>query len=763
MARSHARPLGLATGLALLAGASLVQLLPRLPGPGLVLALMALGAAAWLLLPAIRALAAFALGAAIGLWAGAQAHAVRIPFDCEGRPVAVSGRVVGFPERVDRAVRFEFAADALDCGDGVRRAARLRLSWYEADVLPEPGQVLSFTAVLKRPHGAMNPGGFDFERSALVQRIAATGYLKSAPVVAPGGGGLQAWRWRFLQGLRDQVGDDSRSGLVAALAVGAQSAIPDDDWDVLRATGTAHLVAISGFHVGMVAGLAALFAWLPYRLFPVLALRIPRPRMAAVLALAAALAYAMVAGWSVPVQRTAAMIGVIALARIASLRFSAGDVLGMALWVVLLWDPLSVLAPGFWLSFVAVGWLMACLGGGMHRPGIVAGFGRAQVVMTIALLPLGAWFFQQGSVVAPLANAIAVPLVTLVLVPVTLLATLLYVLSPMLAAPVIDLAAGLAHLILECLRALAALPHATVPIPEPGPVALLLALAGAAWLLMPRGVPGRALGLLLMLPLLWPPDTAPGAGEFDLHVIDVGQGLSVLVRTKEHALLYDAGAAMPNGLDMGEAAVVPTLTARGLRRLDRLVVSHRDNDHAGGVASVSRAVPAVLEQRSDAPGGPTCIAGERWTWDGVRFEFLHPPADFPYLGNPSSCVLRIAAGEHAALLPGDIPDDIEARLVREQRAALRADVLVVPHHGSASSSSAALLRAVQPSLAIVSAGYRNRFQHPSRAALARYERARIRVLTTPDSGMVGVRIGPLGIRAVTSERALRPRYYHEGS
>jgi competence protein ComEC len=377
------------------------------------------------------------------------------------------------------------------------------------------------------------------------------------------------------------------------------------------------------------------------------------------------------------------------------------------------------------------------------------------------LLPLGIWFFQQASLVAPFGNAFAIPWVTLVVTPLALLSAAVFGLAPDLLPWCLKLAEPTARFTLWVLAWLADLPGANHAISAPSLPALLLALLGAGAMLLPRGIAVRALGALLIVPLLVAPRTAPAPGAFELAVVDVGQGLSVLVRTAHHDLLYDAGPAMPNGLDFGEAVVAPALTAFGVSSLDRLVISHRDNDHAGGAASVVRRLHPAQVERSDAAGGPTCIAGESWDWDGVRFEFLHPPKDFPYLGNASCCVLKISAGSHAALLPGDIQELTEARLAREQPAAIAAELLVAPHHGSRGSSSPAFLAATKPQQVLISAGYRSRFGHPHAETLERYGAAGAHWWNTAEFGMLRVMVAPTGISEPLGFRAQYPRYYRE--
>ena len=744
--------LGLAPSLALLAGVSLAQLLPALPRIAASVALLAL---AIVLDRRARLLAVLIGGFAWATLRGAIALEQRLPAEREGIDTRVTGQVVGLPQPQPGGVRFELAPDD---SPGIRR-----LAWYSPAFMPRAGQRIEATVRLRRPHGLADPGAFDFERHALERGIAATGYVREARALTPRGAGLDALRERFSREIARRLGHGSVANLLRALSVGDQAALSDADWEVLRATGTPHLVAISGFHVGVVAGLGALLARALFFVLPALALRVPRQQAAALAALGAATAYSAVAGFSLPVERTLLMIAAVALTRLLRRQAAPTSGFALALWVLLVADPLAVLGVGFWLSFAGVAWLVWSLGGRTGHPGVVEGFGRAQWAVTLGLTPLSLFFFQQCSVSGPLANLVAIPWITLVVVPLLLLAFGAWLALPVAFAPLLAASDLAARAIWWVLAKLAAPSWSVVHLPEPTLAALVLATAGAALALLPRGFGTRALGAIALLAALVAPDRAPPRGAFDLVQVDVGQGLSLLVRTADHALLFDAGGGVEGGWDMGDSAVLPSLRALGVARLDALVVSHGDNDHAGGAPSVIAAYDPPLVLRGDGKfGARQCVAGTHWRWDEVDFELLHPPRDFPYLRNASSCVLRIRAGPVSALLPGDIPAEIERRLVREQASSLASTVLVAPHHGSRGSSSDAFLNAVRPSLVLVSAGYRSRFGHPHAEALARYAAIGARVLNSADAGFMRVRVDPVrGIDAPWRYRAEVPRYWRD--
>ena len=761
--RTPLPPLGMTVAVAVLAGVSVVQVFPWLPPLWAGAALLAASALLFRQSDACRALGALLFGVAWACMVGQSVMESRLPSALSREDFQVEGRVIGLPQREDESIRFDLRIEA--GSDGAPVGERVRLGWY-GQTLPkiEPGSRWQFKVRLKRPMGVLNPGGRDFERSALAMRIAATGYVREprlARQLQPGQG---------VDRLRDLISariakalPEGQGRFVQALAVGDTRNIQDSDWEVLRATGLTHQIAISGFHVGMVGGLGALLMAGLFRLIPGWGRRVPRPQAVALAAMVFAFAYTALAGFALPTVRTWLMIAVVLSARLLRRPQSGRESYALALLAVLVFDPLSVLAPGFWLSFVGVGWLIWCLPQSMGG-GHVRNFLQAQGVAVLGLLPLTIWFFGQASIPGPVANLVGVPVISLCVVPLALLGLLLSTVSATAAAVCWQASAQVMDWLWRALEAMAAWPGATMWLAEPGFLALTLACLAAFWLLLPRGTPGRALACVLFLPMLWPDLNPPVPGQVDIRVIDVGQGLSVLVQTASHNLLFDAAAASPRGLDMGEAAVVPTLHALGVSRLDTLLISHGDNDHSGGMQAVVRSFPGVRVLGVEGwarPGMGLCQSTQAWQWDGVNFAVLHPPPLFPYLRNDSSCVLRIEAGGRAALLPGDIGEHVEARLLNAHPGRLQADLVLVPHHGSLTSSSTSFIHALASRWAVVSAGAENRFGLPRTEVLDRYSRAGSTVLNTANAGAIAFRLDASGTRLVSERRRDRPRYWRE--
>jgi len=759
-----ASPLGLATALLLLAGVLVVQVFPALPPvfASVLLCLLA-GCVGWRW-PRGRWPAIFLFGIALASAHGRWVLDRQLPAALSGRVLQVEGVVLGLPLREDDSLQFQFRVTGGEPAAQPIIGRKLRLGWYGKVPAMAPGETWRLSVTLKRPRGVLNPGGFDAEKRALEQRIAGNGYVRVAMASQrlSGARGIDAWRMR-LSGRIAAALPGTRARFVQALALGDTRALSDDDWALLRLTGLTHLIAISGFHVGLVAGFGVLLVRGLYLVFAGLGRRWPRPQAMALSGLAFAIGYTALAGFALPTLRTCLMIAVIAAARISKRAVSGVQCFALALIAILLFDPLSVLAPGFWLSFAGVAWLLWCLPPDPET-GMVKPFLHSQAVAVLGLLPLTVWFFGQASLLGPLTNLLGIPWISLIVVPLALLGLLLSTVSDVLAAACWQASAWLMDLLWRFLQWLAQSKGTLLWLPEPSLLALVLALIAAFWLLLPRGVRGKPLALLLLLPLVWPDTHRPQHGQADIAVIDVGQGLSVVVVTENHALLYDAGPASARGLDFGEAAVLPALHGVGLSSLDTLVISHGDNDHAGGSEAVRRAFPGVrvLAPEGWARAGMSlCQRDDQWQWDGVSFRILHPPLHYPYLRNESSCVLRIEAGGTVALLPGDIGRHVEERLVDEQAEALRADLLLAPHHGSDTSSSPEFVAAVDPGLVLVASGADNRFRLPRRDVLDRYRRLGAQIAGTAENGWLRLRMDARGLHWLQRRRIDQPRYWRQ--
>ncbi|MBA4262648.1 MAG: DNA internalization-related competence protein ComEC/Rec2 [Comamonadaceae bacterium] len=763
------------------------------------LGLLALGLALWFVarrwswaMPALAVAVAAGALAGAGLTGARAVHHAAQALDpaLQGLDIEVTGRVAALPQRSPQSVRFEFELEsATRNGQPLRLPPLLQLGWYQhGDAAAGPdwraGDRWRLTVRLRSPHGHANPHGFDRERWLWENGIGATGYVRSGPRdPAPQWLGASGWHplERARQWVSERIGQrvpDARSaGVLAALVVGDQSAIDSSDWALFRATGVAHLMSISGLHVTM-------FAWLATRVVgalwrragrarPGLLLAVPVPVAAGLGGVALALLYALFSGWGVPSQRTVLMLALVVGLRLLGRQWPWPSLWGLAMAAVLLLDPWALLQPGFWLSFVAVGILFATDPDGrewrrdpldlppsraQRLGGAARGLLREQAVVTVALAPLSLLLFGQVSIVGLLANLLAIPWVTLVVTPLAMLGVLL---------PWLWEAAALAVQLMGLWLAwLGQWPWAAVfrAIP-PLPLALAGVL-GAVLLVLRLPWALRSAGVVLLWPVLaWQPPR-PAAGEFELLAVDVGQGGAVLVRTAGHSLLYDTGPRYSPTSDAGQRVVVPLLRALG-EAPDAVVVSHKDGDHAGGAQAVQAAWPQARWLSSFDPDPQRrCLAGQRWVWDGVLFEVLHPTPELIrpdgsglLPGNAMSCVLRVSNPRQSAWLSGDLDAERETRLALANPA-LRASVLLAPHHGSSTSSSPVLLNTLRPSWVLIQSGHRNSFQHPAPVVLERYRERGMRWVNTPTCGAASWRSAAPD--AVHCQRAAYRRWHYTG-
>ena len=866
--RLPAVPIGLVPPLpaSVLVAALLVHRLPQVAPRWASLALLAVGLSA---LAAARrganagrhregmlALARFAalllVAASWTMLRAGQALEQRITPDQEGVDFTVQGHVAAMPQAFERGDRFLFRIErCVGPSAGARAPAAcpqgrdVRLAWYrrfgrpagaedgarprpqsDRQPGPRPGQHWQLTVRLKRPHGLLNPGAFDSELRALEEGIAATGYVRASrdpawPNQRLAGRSLRpgpaieaartVLRDAILAALAGERAD--AAGVVAALSIGDQAAIPGAWWETFNRTGVGHLMSISGLHITMLAGMAGGLARRALRHprigRPALLEHCPADRLKWAFALAVAFVYSALAGWGIPAQRTCWMLAVAGLAMLGGRSQSLARVLALSAAVVTLLDPWAPMSAGFWLSFASVGAIVwygsqeirheaprherarqepAGNAPTWPRPAALARARsklaamlvdavRTQWAATLSLLPLGALFFSSFSLVGPIANAFAIPLVSIVITPLALLGTALLLPLPALGAVVLGAVCTATGWLLDALVPLAEPRFAIAVLHSPDWPATAAAAGGIAALLAPFRLPGRPAAFAALLPLFAQADAVPAPGSLVVTALDVGQGAAILVETPSGRLLFDTGPRYGGDSEAGARVLVPWLRSRGIERLEAVVVSHADDDHAGGSASVLAGmrvdwIASPLPDEHPALAGAAaryrCWRGDRWRWGEVSFEFLHPGPERTTAQksstNATSCVLRVASPAGVVLLTGDIEAAQERFLVEKLDAGwLRADLLVAPHHGSNGSSSMPFLRAVSPRIAIAQAGYRNRFGHPGDKARVRYEAAGIELLRTDRDGAVSVTLrGPGRAPEVSRLRRDERRYWRVG-
>lgn len=742
-------------------GILLIQQLPELPGlEWRVASVVALGLCVWL---RHWRCSLFWVGL---IWASVFAEVGlndRLSPDLESKIISVSGCVKGLPVRTEQRVRFDFVVSP--AMNGV--PSKLRLNWYYPDQTVKAGQQWSLTVKLKRPHSNLNPGGFDHERWLFSEGVGAIGYVRNKPapvLLAENTGWLDVSVWR--QALADEIdrvlAKNPNRGVIKALTIGERHSLTPQQWEIFRRTGTVHLMAISGLHIGLIAGLvyfltSRLWAWVG-------GLALSPQKVAVAGSLLASLLYAAMAGFSVPTQRALIMLTVVMLAIVWQRNARPVNTLAIALCAVLLLDPLALLSAGFWLSFAAVSAIAYSVSGHLAPENRWRTAIKLHWLTALALSPLLLFFFQQVSVVAPLANLVAVPVVSLSVVPMALLALTLLWIAPWPAECLLVLADIILQALSRFLAALADWPVASLNLGQPSLLAIGFAIFGLLVVLAPRGIPARWLGWVMFFPLLFVETKTPEPGDVTVTLLDVGQGLSAVVRTTHHTLVFDAGARFDSGFDLGASVVAPFLRHQGVGKIDAMVISHGDNDHIGGAASVlgafavDRIYSSVPEQLSPYSAGP-CEAGQGWVWDRVRFSMLAPNERQMATENDNSCVLKVESESGTLSLTGDIERQAESWLVQTYGRQLKSDVLVVPHHGSKTSSTLPFLKTVEPVLALIPAGHKNRFGFPHQEVLRRYSKQHIAWMNTADHGAITVHLRKGGMKVI-SQRLEHGRYWN---
>lgn len=686
-----------------------------------------------------------------------------------GQDILVSGVISSIPQQQEHNVRFEMKLDNFKL-DGYQAAQpeRIRLSWYYGAKSIRAGQRWQLLVRLKPPNGFHNPGGFDYEAWLYEQGIHATGYVKknkSNILLSEAGWGSPLLRLR--QQLYHFINAQPTNGSAAilnALAIGHRADMKADDWQSFIATGTNHLVAISGLHIGLVAGFAVSLMRL-VAMVPGLGV-LGRWRVLLVGSFIAAWLYAALANFTIPTQRALIMLAVVYGGMYFYRRITLLQSLALALFFVLLWSPISVLSAGFWFSFLAVAAIGYSLAGRMKGRSRVLLWVWPQLLVVVLLIPISLFLFQQTSLVAVLANMLAIPVVGLLVVPLLLGGIVMAPVSGWLSAHLIQLSGLLVQWLLNFLNVLSDSSWSLLYAPQPDFAAMVFAIGGLLFLFMPRGIPGRQLSIIFLLPLLVNRPVSSEAGSFEVNLLDVGQGLSVFVRTQQHQVLFDTGPRFSERFNAGEKVILPFLRHEAVRQLDMLIISNGDNDHIGGADSLLQQfeVGQVLGRDTETlqhANKQLCEQGMKWHWDGVEFEILHPRNQRYKKRNNYSCVLKVSNAAGSLLISGDIEARAERELIERYGQQLKAKVLIAPHHGSKSSSTNDFISQVMPSWVLYPAGYLNRYQFPRQEVVKRYQAQGARQLSSANNGHIRLIFQANGaISEAESYRQVYKRYWH---
>jgi len=704
----------------------------------------------WLALPAcfllqlkcFRYIAIITLG---GLWTLVHTQLIlnnRLHTEIAGKEIIISGMVVSVPERQHNRIRFEFAPDITTHHE---LPSKLRLNWYRP--LPkqlQAGEKWQLNVKLKPIHGMMNPGSFDYEAWLFQQGIGATGYVRSSTsnyrIETASPYSINALRQRLTEEVERHLPNSPNIGLIQGLTTGIRHNITHEQWQVLRLSGTNHLLAISGLHIGLAATIGFFLIRLLWSLRANNLLLLTANEVGAMGGFIFALFYAGLAGFSIPTQRALIMVAAVMLAILIRRPILNSHILAISLILVLLFDPLSILSAGFYLSFSAVAIILFISQNRYPSPKFQ--WLKIHILIAFGLSPLLLIFFTETSLIAPLANIVAIPFISFLVVPILLLASLFLWVYPPLAKILLSLSDYLLSLIWPFLDILSSLSFShwqSTPLPFYYWFTIIL---GCVLILTPRNFPAKWLGIIGFLPLfLWSPDR-PDEGEFWLTLLDVGQGLSAVIQTEQHTLVFDTGPKFSDDFNTGTAIVKPFLTSQGLRKIDTLVISHGDNDHIGGAlplineiqtSRIFSSVPNLL------PNATSCHLGQSWQWDGVTFSTLHPDTDDNDSENNLSCVLHISNDGGSVLLSGDIEKEAEKLLVQRYGDTLKSTVLIAPHHGSKTSSSQIFIDSVSPQTVLFPIGYRNRYNFPHMQVTQRYKKNNTLLLNTAQHGAIQIK------------------------
>lgn len=705
------------------------------------------------------------LGAFYADWYAATLIQFQLPTSVEGKPVFVRGIITSLPEKTEFGHRFELSLIELN---GVKTShVNVRLvapTFYPLQV----GDEWVWQVKMKRLRGLQNPGGFDFEAWALQKGIRATGYVLTNHANRVLSHHVYAYAiTRFRQYIQQQLTTmPITSPWMSALMIGERNNIPAEAWDVLRKTGTNHLMVIAGLHIGLVGGFVYALTRRIVCLIPQIMLKIPAQEMSVMTATLICFCYALLSGLALPSQRSILMLIPFTLAVLMRRSLSGWQGWSIALMLVLMINPLVVLNESFWLSFATIALILYGMSSRLAPQGWWWHWGRVQWVIGFGLIPLSFSLFQETSVISFIVNTIAIPWLGLIILPLCLLSLILLLLSPFLATYLIAFTTLQINALWAVLVFFSTLPIAAWHVAIPNWLIFFTTIIGVLYLLLPSGIPGKWLGIVWCLPLLTYEPPRPSAGEFWVSVIDVGQGLSVIVETQHHVLLYDTGPGLLNSLNAGENNIIPALRSLSINHLNTIVISHGDNDHLGGLRSILSVIP-TQEVMTSVPDKihfdkiKSCVAGGEWNWDGVSFTMLYPETTQSSRGNDSSCVLKVGNQSNQLLLPGDIEKFSEAFLVKNNRDQLKSSVLIAPHHGSKTSSTDAFINAVNPSIVIFSTGYRNRYHLPHPSIVARYHHHSVRDINTVNSGYVKILFRDTGPIKIDQYRLLHWRYWFD--
>ena len=657
------------------------------------------------------------------------------------KPINIVGKIIDLPQVLDRKTKFTVNVQQPFNG-------KIKLSWYGENLEKiQSGDTWQLLVKLKHNNSYQNLGGFDYEKWLFYQQIGATGYVRKSSDnrrIAIGGFSIDKLRQNTQEKL-SVLRDLEFGGVINALIIGERSLISKHNWELFKSTNTTHLSVISGLHIGLISGFVFLLSQFLWRRTQRCVLILPAQIFAAYFGLLSAFLYALIAGFSIPTGRAFIMAAVVFISLILRRHNNVWQLYGLALILVLLNNPLSIFSAGFWLSFYVVAVII--YGTKQHQNKLwLYRLIYLQLLISIATIPLLVWFFAGGSALSPLANLVAIPVFSFIATPLSLIGALLELSGLTYLAKLIFELSNQALIVLGYfLTYLQQFNFNYWHYAQTSTLDLLLFISAIIIAVSPTGLKLRQFSIPILALIFLIPDNKIEKNSVLITVLDVGQGLSHIVQTQNHTLLFDTGASYPSGFNLGSSVVNPYLKALHIRQLDKIIISHADNDHIGGLQSVLAAfeVGEILSSVPDKIKAPAslCQARQSWRWDGVLFEILNPAENTHFKGNNASCVLKVSTDKYAILLTADIEKKAEQQLIRNFANVLKSDIMLSAHHGSKSSSTQAFLDAVSPSLVIVSSGYKNRFNHPAKKVTERYTANHIKFIGTNCAGQIDIKLG----------------------
>ncbi len=723
------------------------------------------------------------------IWATVIAHQflnTKLPTQLEGQDIVVTGVISSIPKQNSRRTNFEFTLSSVSLnGKDYDSPKKIILNWYGKTPKLIPDDKWQLVVRLKKPFSVQNPGGFDYEAWIFQNNIDAKGYIRKNnlnKLLQSSASLFSFTRLRFK--LKHEISLLTKSpnrAVILALLIGDKSEITAEQWQVFRKTGTSHLIAISGLHIGLIAGLVFFLSRWLWGYYSSGAEILPSPKFAALLAIISALLYSAMAGFSLPTQRALIMLCVIMVSILIDVRAQSWNTLAIALLLVLLFSPFAVMNPGFWLSFSAVGIILYFSKMTQNRINklysVLYNWSVIQLVIGIGLMPLVLLFFNETSLISPVANMFIVPLFSFIIVPMVFLAGCLLLILPFISSVLLSIVAFILTISWGFLEYLAELSFATFQINGLTIPAFIFLCMGIGVLLLPRPIPAKWLSVIFFLPLFFTKYDKPELGSVKLTLLDVGQGLSVVIQTHDHVLVYDTGPGYSKNFNAGKNIVIPFLKSNGINTLDMIVVSHGDNDHIGGMrslvdtllvkqilTSVPKKVNSLIKLENTILSAQYCDNEKQWNWDGVNFQFIHPQSGSMFTKNNASCVLLISTGGedyfNSVLLTGDIEAKAEQDIVEKSTVEIRANIIIAPHHGSKTSSSQAFINKINPDYVLYAVGYQNRYRFPHDVVSNRYKQLGAIELTTSGSGAITFNISPSEIKKPELYRVSQRRFWH---